>query len=220
MVAFGYVLTVIASYLLGSIPTGFLVARCQGVDIFAQGSGNMGATNVFRVLGKPAGILVLGCDFAKGWAACRGISFLAAQLLPALAGLDETRRTLLMVLAGLASILGHNYPCWLRFRGGKGIATSAGVLAGLLPVAFAIMLGVWILVALSTRYVSVASLAAAAFLPVTVWALDRNGLLVGVAILMAAIAIFKHRGNIQRLMKGTEHRFGTKKQRKPEETPG
>jgi glycerol-3-phosphate acyltransferase PlsY len=116
-----------------------------------------------------------------------------------------------MIIAGLCSILGHNYTCWLRFRGGKGIATSAGVVIGLVPVAFSIILGVWIITALLTRYVSLASIASAVALPIAVWALGREGILISVSIFMSTVAIYKHRGNIQRLMNGTEHRFGADK---------
>ncbi len=194
----------LAGYLLGSLPTGYLVARSRGVDIRAVGSGNIGATNAFRVLGKAAGSLVLGVDALKGALACWGLPLAAARLgsgADLWTGLEE-----LAVTAGVAAILGHNYPCWLRFKGGKGIATSAGVLLVLMPAALAVCLGLWLLVFALSRYVSLASLAAAAALPFAVWGTRGSRLLIGVACILSAMAIYKHRANVQRLLAGTEHR--------------
>ena len=205
-----YVLTVIewvnfliavGAYLLGSIPSGFLMARARGVDITKVGSGNIGATNAFRVLGKTAGTLVLLADALKG--------FLAVRVLPELfatAPLESQG-----MLAGLCVILGHNYTCWLKFKGGKGIATSAGVLLALTPLGLAWALGTWILVFLITRYVSVASLVAALILPFAVWFCGgTNGMIVLTSV-FSALAIYKHQANIQRLLNGTESRFISKK---------
>src|SRR2546425_11355139 len=121
-----YVTVAIAAYVLGSIPTGYLVARAKGIDIRAVGSGNIGATNVFRILGRPAGIFVLVFDGLKGFAASAWWTKLIIWLF-ALAAAEEVY---LRLVAGVAVGLGHNYTCWLRFKGGKGIATSAGVVAG------------------------------------------------------------------------------------------
>ena len=140
-----YILIALAAYLLGSIPTGYLVARAKGVDIRTVGSGNIGATNVFRILGKPAGIFVLLVDALKGWVAVRIAAFwLVDTLLPpdSLGGSREIGA----IVAALFAVLGHNYTCWLRFKGGKGIATSAGVLTALVPWALLIILAVWIVV--------------------------------------------------------------------------
>src|SRR5713226_2896418 len=151
-------LTALAAYLLGSVPTGYLVARARGIDIRTVGSGNIGATNVFRYLGKPAGIFVLLADALKG--------LLAVIVLSKLIGgwfypnADVLEREWFEICAGASAILGHNYTCWLYFKGGKGIATSAGVLAALVPGPLLIILGIWILVFALTRYVSLASLAA------------------------------------------------------------
>src|SRR5512136_841051 len=113
----------VVAYLLGSIPTGFLVAKARGIDIRTVGSGNIGATNVFRYLGKPAGVFVLGVDALKGWLA---VFLVARRLPPALNwSLGPQTQEWLAITAGLAAVLGHNFTCWLRFRGGKGIATSA-----------------------------------------------------------------------------------------------
>jgi acyl phosphate:glycerol-3-phosphate acyltransferase len=205
----GFVLTLIVAYLLGSIPTGFLVAKARGVDIRAVGSGNIGATNVFRILGKAAGAFVLLADAAKGWVAV----FLVARLLAARCYPSAGPLTLewLQLGAGVAAILGHNYTCWLRFKGGKGIATSAGALAGLMPWAVLAALVIWILVFAATRYVSLASICAAFALPFAAWLLGASLKLIIVTGALAALAIYKHKGNIQRLLSGTENRIGGKK---------
>ena len=206
-----YLATVIGAYLLGSIPTGYLVARARGVDIRQAGSGNIGATNAFRVLGKPAGILVLGTDALKGFLACKVVSGVAYSFLsPPYQQVPESRETLAIV-AGIAAILGHNYTCWLKFKGGKGIATTAGVLLALMPYALLTITIVWIVVTLTTRYVSLGSLAAAVTLPFAAWAFAGSRRLIGVATIMTALAVYKHKGNIRRLLNGTENRFGAKK---------
>ncbi len=204
-----YFAVALAGYLLGSLPTGYLVARARGVDIRAAGSGNIGATNAFRVLGKAAGSLVLGVDALKGALACWVLPLAAAALTDG--GNLRTGSQPLAVIAGIAAILGHNYTCWLRFKGGKGIATSAGILLVLMPAALGLCLAVWLLVFAASRYVSLASIASAVALPLAVWATRGSGLLIGVACALSAMAIYKHRSNIQRLLAGTEHRFGRAK---------
>jgi glycerol-3-phosphate acyltransferase PlsY len=156
-----YLLTVIIAYLLGSIPFGVLVAKAKGVDIRSAGSGNIGATNAMRVLGKPAGILVLLLDALKGYAAVAWLPVMLSRWL------GECRRLIpvLPVIAGIGAVLGHNYTCWLKFKGGKGIATSAGVYLALAPWAVLIALVVFLLAVAVTRYVSVGSIAAAIALP-------------------------------------------------------
>src|SRR5205085_2291495 len=144
MLILGACFIAVAAYLLGSIPTGFLVAKARGIDIRTVGSGNIGATNVFRAVGKPAGIFVLLVDALKGWLA-------VALLAPAAAiwfKVPDNSQTQewLHICAGISAILGHNYTCWLHFKGGKGIATSAGVLAALVLKPLLIILAVWILV--------------------------------------------------------------------------
>jgi acyl phosphate:glycerol-3-phosphate acyltransferase len=201
-----YLTVVIAAYMLGSIPTGYLVARAKGVDIRTVGSGNIGATNVFRMLGKPAGIFVLVFDGLKGFAGCTWLVdaiIQAFQLSP-----EETEY---LRIAGLAVILGHNYPCWLSFKGGKGIATSAGVLAALVPWALLIILSLWIILFALTRYVSVGSLAASFTLPFATWFTTKSWTLTIVTAAMGVLAIYKHKANIQRLLKGTENRIGASK---------
>jgi acyl phosphate:glycerol-3-phosphate acyltransferase len=214
-----YIVVAIAAYLLGSIPTGFLVAKARGIDIQKTGSGNIGATNAMRVLGKPAGTFVLLVDAAKGFAACylgAFIYFLCNKLcsppdsILLLSPKDIER---FAIIAGIFAVLGHNYTCWLKFKGGKGIATTAGVYLALAPEAFGIALAVFILTILVTRYVSVGSIAAAVALPVAVWFTNDDMFLGVVTIALAALAIYKHKSNIQRLMAGTENRLGKKSAR-------
>lgn len=194
----------LAAYLLGSIPNGYLAGRLKGIDIREQGSRNIGATNVFRVLGKGWGISVFVADFLKGLAAV-----LLARVMVPEAGVSGE------IVAGVACILGHNFPVWLRFKGGKGIATSAGVLGALMPVALLVAVVVWAAVFFTSRYVSLASIAAAATLPVSVWCVrdgaERMPLFV-FSLVIAALAIWRHRANIGRLRAGTENRF-VKKER-------
>jgi len=201
-----YFATALAAYLMGSLPTGYLVARARGVDIRKEGSGNIGATNVFRILGKPAGIFVLVVDGLKGYAACAWVADLMLRWFanPEIAA--ETVR----ITAGIAAILGHNYTCWLRFKGGKGIATSAGVLAALVPAALLIIFAIWVIVFALTRYVSLASISAAFSLPFAAWFTRNNLGIVLVTGAMGALAIYKHRANIHRLLEGTENRIGAK----------
>jgi glycerol-3-phosphate acyltransferase PlsY len=206
-----YALTVVMGYLLGSIPTGFVLARAKGVDIRTMGSGNIGATNVMRILGKPLGILVLFFDAAKGWVSCSWVPLFVMRSVGGEGGQGETALVNLAIAGGIASILGHNYTCWLRFRGGKGIATTAGVMLGLAPLALLVVLGIWIAVVALSRYVSLGSTVAAACLPVSVWWLGGLPQVVVVAALLAALAIYKHRSNIQRLIQGTENRIGSQR---------
>jgi len=203
--AISYIATALVAYLLGSIPTGFLVARARGVDIRTVGSGNIGATNAFRVLGKGLGIFVLLMDALKGWVAVQIGAYVVSQLLPG-ASLDN-----LHITAGIAAILGHNYTCWLHFKGGKGIATSAGVLIALVPLALAIILSIFIILFVTTRYVSVGSIVASFSLPFATWFTTRDTGLTVVTGAMGALAILKHRKNIQRLLNGTENRIQFKK---------
>lgn len=202
-----YLLVAILAYLIGSIPTGFLMARARGVDIRSVGSGNIGATNVFRILGKGPGIAVLLIDALKG--------FLPARFLPALllqgATMNEPKYQQLALVAGFCAIMGHNYTCWLRFKGGKGIATSAGVLIAWVPVALLITLASWILVFALSRYVSLASIIAAVVLPFAVWGTGEAQTMIIIATVLSLLAIYKHRSNIKRLIAGTENRVGKKK---------
>ncbi len=195
------------SYLLGSIPSGYLAGRLCGVDLRTQGSGNIGATNALRVLGKSWGYGVFLFDFLKGL-----IPVLLASFWGGHAAISPP--TAPGALAGFCVLLGHSFPVWLGFKGGKGIASSAGVVVGLFYGAFLFCLGVWMLVFTISRYVSVASMAAALAFPVAVSALyllhrtDWLGLTI--SVLMSALAIWRHRSNISRLRAGTESRFERK----------
>lgn len=198
------------AYLVGSIPTGYLVARARGVDIRSMGSGNIGATNALRVLGKRVGIMVLLFDFAKGLLACLGLPL----LMQALYGPEEVRiGTISLAFASAVGVVvGHNFTIWLRFKGGKGIATTAGVMAALVPWALVAALSVWILLLLLTRYVSVGSVAAAVTMPVATWFTSHGDiLLTAMMSILGIMAIWKHKGNLQRLVAGTESRFSLKK---------
>jgi glycerol-3-phosphate acyltransferase PlsY len=216
----GYVIVAIAAYLLGSVPTGFLVARTRGIDIRAAGSGNIGATNAMRVLGKPAGIFVLLMDALKGYVACAWLPPLIFNwLAPHYSGLfvDFKNQPVELqirfhVVAGIFAVLGHNYTCWLKFKGGKGIATSAGVYLALAPLPLLIATVVFILSLLATRYVSVGSISAAVALTAAVWILTPHNVLLGiVTTVLGVLAIYKHKGNLRRLAAGTESRLQFKK---------
>lgn len=205
----GYFLAVVAGYLLGSLPTGYWVGLVRGVDIRKAGSGNIGATNVFRTLGKTAGVFVLAIDAAKGVAAC----FLAPWVSSWATGSSFSGEPASnhAILGGIAAILGHNYTFWLGFKGGKGVATTAGVLGALATPIFFSALAVFVVVFILSRYVSLASISAAASLPIFAWILNRG---IGWILMLSgigALAIFKHRANIQRLLNGTENRFGRPK---------
>jgi glycerol-3-phosphate acyltransferase PlsY len=224
-----YFAIALGAYLLGSIPTGFLVGKAKGVDIRTVGSKNMGATNVFRTVGKWLGILVLLVDGLKGYAACKVLAPLIFNFIaPHFYGLNykspngffdalfseqpDDLQLKLLVIAGICAVLGHNYTCWLKFKGGKGIATTAGVYFALAPLAASIALGTWIVVVIATRYVSVASITAAVALPAAVW-LTKDSLALGiVTTALGALAIFKNKKNVRRLLDGTENRMGKKVQ--------
>jgi glycerol-3-phosphate acyltransferase PlsY len=188
----------IASYLIGSIPTGFLWAKARGIDIRKVGSGNIGATNVMRTLGKGPGITVLAIDTVKGflpvWIAARVFS-----------GVDVVW---LQIICCVSVVAGHNWTCWLKFKGGKGVATSAGALLAFLPFPLVCALAVWLVVFLLGRYVSLASICAAVTVPIATWFVSRDVTLLLFTTLIAAVAVYKHKSNIQRLLAGTENRVG------------
>lgn len=204
-----YVLLLLGAYLLGSVPFGFLMARARGIDIRSVGSGNIGATNAMRVLGKPAGITVLLLDALKGWLAVYLVGVVGTHFS------GEMSIASLRVLSGVAAVLGHNYTCWLGFKGGKGIATTAGVYLFLAPVPLLITLGVFLLTVTISRFVSVGSIFAAVVLPALVWLQNPADLLLGgVTTALGGLAIYKHKANIQRLRAGTENRIGQRKEAK------
>jgi glycerol-3-phosphate acyltransferase PlsY len=192
-------LWLLASYLLGAIPTSHLVSRLFArIDLREHGSGNLGATNLYRVLGWRYAIPVALFDIVKG-------------AIPVLLFAPQVSDSELFAVAcGVAAILGHVFSVFVRFKGGKGVATAAGVMLGLTPVALGVAAIVWLVVVLLTGYVSLGSIAAAAVLPFAVYLLDRSTTpeLLWIVALVAGGVILLHRRNIQRLVKGTENRFG------------
>lgn len=203
-----WLLSISIAYLLGSIPFGYLLVRIfRHEDIRATGSGNIGATNVARSGAKGLGILTLILDALKGFAAV-----VIAQHIAAPSGLPQSYE--IAVCAGVAAVLGHCFPIWLGFRGGKGVATALGVFFALVPVTTVLcVLAVFFVIVLTTRYVSLASIVAAALFPF--FALPhapvRTPTVVAGYILIPLIVILKHHQNIRRLISGTEHRFGSRK---------
>ncbi len=189
----GFVILFVVAYLLGSIPFGLVVGKLfYGVDVRQHGSGNVGTTNVFRVLGKKAGVAVLVCDMLKGYVPA---AVAAALFDPWFA-----------IFIAAAPVVGHIYSIFLKGKGGKGIATGAAVVLALVPLVFAIILAVWIVLVITTRYVSVASLTASFLVPVLAFALDEPAPYKIAGVLVAVIVWWAHRGNIRRLLAGEEHR--------------
>jgi glycerol-3-phosphate acyltransferase PlsY len=202
--------TLAIAYLLGSIPFGYLLVRIfRKEDIRTTGSGNIGATNVARSGGKGLGILTLLLDLLKAVAAV----VIAAHFAPGSPGFPSD----LAVAAGIAAVLGHVFPIWLGFKGGKGVASALGVFIAIAPLAAICALGVFIVVFAITRYVSLASIVAAAMMPLfcMLWMPDRSPIFVGGIIFVSLLVIAKHHANIARLMQGKESRFGSKKSLPP-----
>jgi len=188
----------LAAYLLGSIPFSFLVARLFGVtDVRKVGSGNVGATNVMRSAGRTAGILAFLLDSSKG----AGAALLALRLDPALAP-----------QAAAAAVLGHMYPVWLRFKGGKGVATGAGAFLPLAPVATAVAFLVFALTAALTRYVSLGSIVGTLALPLAAFLSGAPPSVTAWAAAIGLLVVWKHRANLERLVRGTERRLGSARQ--------
>jgi acyl-phosphate glycerol 3-phosphate acyltransferase len=202
-----FLLTLLASYLLGAVPFGYLLAKARGIDIFHQGSGNIGATNVGRVLGWRFGLLAFLFDFAKGAVPAAVASALEAR------STAEMPAHALEVGAGLAAFLGHLFPVYLRFRGGKGVATGAGVVVVLLPLPGLGALLTWLTLLTATRYMSLASLAAVAVLCVlrlllTLEPFAADNYILTLFCFVAALLVFvRHRGNITRLLHSNENRL-------------
>lgn len=224
----------LVGFLLGSIPFGLLIARAKGIDIRQHGSGNIGATNVLRIVGRKYGITCLLLDALKGLLPVVlavnliqisgrpvqiPLGFLSAWALEVPAS-QALQAQLAHIATALAAVLGHNFSPWVRFRGGKGIATSAGVLIGLMPVGALLLVLVWLAIFAVSRYVSLASVGAAASLPLIAlygsWSHGRlqdgtwNKPLFALTLVLAFLAIWKHRSNLRRLREGTENRFSRK----------
>ncbi len=195
------------SYLLGSIPTGYLLVKLfRHEDIRSVGSGNIGATNVLRSGGKGLGAATFLLDVLKGAAAVWLGSLLASILLPSMPFRDA------QALAAVSAVLGHMFPVWLRFRGGKGVATGFGVFLVAAPLAALAAIGLFALVLLLSRYVSLGSILGAASFPISAWFLvhgDKPAPYIAAQIFVVLLIILKHHQNIRRLLTGTENRFGT-----------
>jgi len=190
------IILILFGYLLGSVPTGFILGWMAGVDVRKAGSGNVGATNVARVAGKRQGFLTLIGDTAKG-------------VVPVILALQMGANLTTTVMAGGAAFVGHLYPVFLKFRGGKGVATALGVFVALAPVAALVLILMFIAIALSSRIVSVGSIATAMAAPLILWLFSYPPIVVGMAVFIAAAITLRHRSNIQRLLNGTEPRFGS-----------
>lgn len=193
-------LLLLASYLLGATPTSYLIARSvRGIDLREHGSGNLGATNAFRVLGWKAATPIFLFDIFKGW--------LPAALFPLWDGVEGWAWPLAY---GAASVIGHVFSIYVGFRGGKGVATGAGVFLALAPTAVLAGLAVWLLLVFTTGYVSLASITAAVVLPVAVLIVQGANPIFYLALVLAAFVIYAHRSNVRRLLRGEEHRFRRK----------
>jgi acyl phosphate:glycerol-3-phosphate acyltransferase len=188
------VLLIISGYLIGSVPAGYVLGRLSGVDVRNTGSGNVGATNVARVVGRKQGLVTLIADVAKG-------------LIPVIVAMQLGASLGATVLVGTAAFVGHLYPIFLKFQGGKGVATALGVFIALAPVATLILVTVFALTALTSRIVSLASIITAALAPFILWLFQYPPLVVVMAAFIGAAITFRHRSNIQRLINGSEPRF-------------
>src|SRR3954471_13439719 len=188
---------ILLGYAIGSVPFAFLVARRAGIDVRIAGSGNVGAANVLRTTGTPLGVAVMALDITKGaasvWAAHAAVGTPAA-----------------MAAAGAAAIVGHIYPVWLRFHGGKGVAVAAGVFSVLSPVATGIAASLFLIIVGLTRYVSLGSIAATLALPPVAWWSGAPRAVVLTAAGAGVLILFRHRANVQRLRLGTELRMGSR----------
>jgi len=189
-------LPLLVGYGVGSLPLGYLVAqRVKGIDLRRVGSGNVGAANTYRTAGLAAALLVIGVDVAKG----AGSVLIAARVTPGAVG---------PVAAGVAAIVGHAYPVWLRFHGGKGVATACGAFSILAPAATALAAAVFVITVWITRYVSLGSVIATAALPTLAWLTRASVPVMTGGILAAILVVSRHRGNMLRLRDGTERRLG------------
>jgi glycerol-3-phosphate acyltransferase PlsY len=192
------ILTIAVAYLIGSIPFALIMARRWGkVDLHRFGSGNIGAANVLRASGITAGVLVAVLDIAKG-----AISVMLAERLNPTGPIPAA--------AGVAAIVGHIYPVWLRFRGGKGVATACGVFSVLTPIALPPALGLFLLSVWMTKYISVGSVLATVALPPIAYATGSSAEVVGAATAAATLIVFRHRSNLMRIRAGTERRLGVR----------
>lgn len=187
-------IVIVAAYLVGSIPTGLLLGKAYGIDVRKEGSGNIGATNLYRTVGRKVGIITLIGDCLKG---------LLPVVLVKLSALPPE----VAAWVGLAAFCGHVFSVFLKFRGGKGVATALGVFLALAPLAVAIAVALFAVLMFIWRYVSLGSISAAAAMPLTVYLLGGSNTVTAVTLVIAAVVIIRHSENIKRLISGTENRF-------------
>jgi glycerol-3-phosphate acyltransferase PlsY len=202
---------VVSSYLLGSIPFGYLLVRIfRGEDVRQTGSGNIGATNVARTGSKGLAIATLLLDALKGYVAVAHVFFFARHHANHFLNSGPTLVYTLAALAGFCAIVGHMYPVWLRFKGGKGVATAVGAFLGIAPIGILVVLALFVAIVVVTRYVSLGSIVAAAAFPFAAWWLNPSTRSIAVLGLLSAsslLIIIRHKDNIRRLLAGTENRF-------------
>jgi acyl phosphate:glycerol-3-phosphate acyltransferase len=211
-VIISYIVGIIISYLIGGIPFGYLIAIAKGIDIRTQGSGNIGATNVGRVLGKKYGLIIFILDMLKGFIAV----FFVPALVSSAVNIPTTTDNLLVILCGFCAVSGHAFPVYLKFKGGKAVATSFGVFIWLVPISIAIAFGVWFLTVIVTRYVSLGSMICSMALVVAVVVVvdspfGDNVYLTAMSVAVAILIIARHTSNIQRIIAGTEKKVFSKK---------
>ena len=192
---FAIVLLIPLAYLLGSVPSGYVLGKLVGVDVRKVGSGNIGAANVARAVGKWQGALTLVADSAKGF-------------LPVFIALQLELSPVVTALTAIAVFLGHLYPLFLKFKGGKGVATALGALLALAPLATLVLIAVFAIVVFLSRIVSLGAMTTAVTAPVVLWLFYQPPAIIGMGLFLAAMIVLRHRSNIQRLLAGTEPRFG------------
>jgi glycerol-3-phosphate acyltransferase PlsY len=210
-VIISYIVGIIISYLIGGIPFGYLIAVAKGIDIRTQGSGNIGATNVGRVLGKKYGLIIFILDMLKGFIAV----FFVPAAVSSVVNIPTTADNLLVILCGFCAVLGHAFPVYLKFKGGKAVATSFGVFIWLVPLSIAIAFGVWLLTVIVTRYVSLGSMIGSTALAVAIVVVVNspfgdNVYLTAMSVAVAILIIARHTSNIQRIIAGTEKKIFSK----------
>ena len=206
-----YIAGIIISYLIGGIPFGYLIAIAKGIDIRTQGSGNIGATNVGRVLGKKYGLIIFLLDMLKGFV----VVFFVPALISSAVNISTTTDNLLVIFCGFCAVLGHAFPVYLKFNGGKAVATSFGVFIWLMPISIAIAFGVWLLTVIVTRYVSLGSMIGSMALVVAVVVVvdspfGGNVYLTLMSVAVAILIIARHTSNIKRIIAGTEKKVFSK----------
>lgn len=204
-----YIMVIIAAYLIGSIPSGLLIGTYfYNKDLRLYGSRNIGATNAYRVLGKVGGLSVFLCDAVKGaigtYLGYIMVEYIIIEYMPTLWLAHPNETVSMMIAGGISAILGHNFSVFLKFSGGRGVATGLGVMLCLVPTISLMVLAVWIVIVGLTKYVSLGSVISAALVPILMYLLDEPMELVIFGLVAAFFVIYKHKDNIKRLLAGTE----------------